>query len=397
VARGSCCEPAACDTRIDNDDLEVRGGNGVTARHLCLGVHARLVRNRMLVSQAKQASMHNFAGPCIAAKLQNGRAKVHNRFMFDWNDLKYLLAVDRCGSTLSAAKLLGLSQSTVRRRLEELERKAGRQLVRRVRSGYQLTELGAELSPLVERVEEAVAAIERHLSATEKDMVGNIRVTCPEGLGARLMRSALVDKFCARFPGLRVEFVMTEKLLDLAKGEADIAIRAAEPTAADGALFGRKIAEGPWALYASRSYVGRYGCLRSIEDINNHAVVRYDGAMSNSRAARWLRAVAPNARVAARGDTLAALIMAVKSGAAVAPLPVLVGQDEGDFVCVFGPIPELKYSFYLLMHKDLKRTPRVRAFFDFVVDEVDTVRRLLAGKPDGLENRSQIRSKPQRR
>jgi len=315
---------------------------------------------------------------------------VHNSGVFDWNDLKYLLAVGRCGSTLSAAKSLGLSQSTVRRRLEELERRAGRQLVKRVRSGYQLTELGAELSPLVERVEEAVAAIERRLSATETDLVGNIRVTCPEGLGARLMRSGLVDKFCARFPGLRVEFVMTEKLLDLAKGEADIAIRAAEPTPADGVLFGRKIAESPWALYASRSYVERYGAIRTIEDINKHAIVRYDGEMADCRVARWLRAVAPNAHVAARGDSLAALTMAVKSGAVTAPLPFMIGENEDDFVCLFGPIPELKYSFYLLMHKDLKRTPRVRAFFDFVVDEADAIRRMLVGNRRKIESRNPI-------
>jgi len=312
--------------------------------------------------------------------------------VLDWNDLKYLLAVGRCGSTLSAAKSLGLSQSTVHRRLEELERRVGRQLVKRVRSGYQLTELGAELSPLVEHVEETVAAIERRLSATEIDLAGNVRVTCPEGLGARLMRSGLIDKFCARFSGLRVEFVMTEKLLDLAKGDADIAIRAAEPTVADGVLFGRKIAESPWALYASRSYIERHGALRAIEDINKHAVVRYDGEMADCRAARWLRAVAPNARVAARADSLAALAMAVKSGAAVAPLPFMIGENEDDFVRAFGPIAELKYSFYLLMHKDLKRTPRVRAFFDFVIDEVDTIRRLLAGNPGKTKNRNSVLS-----
>jgi DNA-binding transcriptional LysR family regulator len=313
--------------------------------------------------------------------------------MFDWNDLKYLLAVGRRGSTLSAAKMLGLSQSTVRRRLEELERRAGRQLVKRVRSGYRLTELGAEVVPLVERVEAAVAAIERRLSATETDLVGIIRVTCPEAVGLRLMRSDLVDRFYARFPDLRVEFVMTDKLVDLARGEADIAIRAAEPSASDGALFGRKIADSPWAVYASKSYVKRHGSIRTIDDINKHAVVRYDGEMSDCRAARWLREVAPNARVAARSDNLPALTMAVKSGAAAAPLPVVVGEDE-DFVCVFGPIPELMTSFYLLMHEDLKATPRVRAFFDFVLDELDTVRRMLSGRPNKARNRGQTRATP---
>ena len=310
--------------------------------------------------------------------------------MLDWNDLKYLLAVARHGSTLAAAKALGLSQSTVRRRLEELERQVGRQLVKRVPLGYRLTELGAELCPLVERVEEAVAAVERHLSATDVDLVGVIRLTCPESLGIRLMRSTLLDKFSARFPNLRVEFVMTDKLVNLAKGEADIAIRATEPNIADGALFGRKIADSPWALYASRPYVERHGCIRVIDDINNHAVVRYDGEMTDCHAARWLRKVAPNARVAARSDNLPALTMAVKSGAALAPLPVVVGEDDSDLLCIFGPIPELMTPFYLLMHQDLKQTPRVRAFFDFVIEELDAIRSLLAGKRDITEGRKPI-------
>jgi DNA-binding transcriptional LysR family regulator len=263
-----------------------------------------------------------------------------------------------------------------------LEVQVGRQLVRRVPLGYELTELGAGLAPLLERVEEAVATVERHLSASETDLAGVIRVTCPESVGIRFMHSLLLDKFRARFPNLRVEFVMTDRLVDLAKGEADIAIRAGEPGAADGSLFGRKIADSPWGLYASRSYVERYGRIDTIDDIKKHAVVRYDGEMSDCRAARWLRAVAPNAKVAARSDNLPALTMAVKSGGATAPLPAVVAEDDGNLVCLFGPIPELLTPFYLLMHEDLKKTPRVRVFFDFVLDELDTIRRLVAGKPD---------------
>jgi DNA-binding transcriptional LysR family regulator len=271
-----------------------------------------------------------------------------------------------------------------------LESQLGRQLVKRIPLGYRLTELGVELCPLVERVEEAVAAVERHLSASELDFVGVVRVTCPEAAGIRFMRSALLEKFSARFPSLRVEFVMTDKLVNLAKGEADIAIRAGGPTVADGALFGRKIADSPWALYASRHYFERHGCISAIDDINDHAVVRYDGEMSECHAARWLRKVAPNAKVAARSDNLPALTMVVKSGAAVAPLPVVVGEDDSDLVCMFGPIPELTTPFYLLMHQDLKQTPRVRAFFDFIIDELDAIRSLLAGKRNNITERRML-------
>jgi DNA-binding transcriptional LysR family regulator len=303
--------------------------------------------------------------------------------MFDWNDLKYFLAVRRAGSTQAAAKALGVSQSTVRRRLEELEKRIGRELVRRTPVGYELTELGLELSPLVERVEDAVAAVERRLSASETDLAGVIRVTCPEAFGLRLMQSPLLDRFYSRFPLLRVEFVMTDKVVNLSRGEADIAIRGADPAERDGALFGRKIADSQWALYASSAYIARHGLVNSIKDVDKHVVVKYDGEMSDCRAARWLQKVAPHAKTAARSNNLPALTMAVKSGAALAPLPVVVGDEERDFIRVFGPIPELTASFYLLMHQDLKHTPRVRAFFDFVIDELDAIRSMLAGRSDG--------------
>jgi DNA-binding transcriptional LysR family regulator len=321
-------------------------------------------------------------GPVVAGsgKIEKWPGKSDTPRMLDWNDLKYLLAVRRHGSTLAAAKELGLSQSTVRRRLEALESHAGRQLVKRVPQGYRLTDLGAELSPLLERVEDAVAAVERHLLASETDLVGVIRVTCPEAVGIRLLHSSLLDKFTARYPALRVEFMMTDKVVDLAKGEADIAIRAGEPMPADGALFGRKIADSQWGLYASRSYVDRCGRIGTIGDINKHAVVSYDGEMSDCRAARWLRAVAPDAKVTARSNNLPALMMAVKSATAVAPLPVVVAEGDDDLALMFGPIPELMTAFYLLMHQDLKRTPRVRALFDFIVDELDAIRPLLAGR-----------------
>jgi DNA-binding transcriptional LysR family regulator len=83
--------------------------------------------------------------------------------MFDWNDLRYLLAVARHGSTLAAGRALGLSQSTVQRRLTELERRIGYPLARRHSSGYQLTELGKAMLPYAERVEEAILAFEQHV------------------------------------------------------------------------------------------------------------------------------------------------------------------------------------------------------------------------------------------
>jgi DNA-binding transcriptional LysR family regulator len=300
--------------------------------------------------------------------------------MFDWNDLKHFLAFARKGSTLAAAKTLGVSQSTVHRRLAELEERLGRRLLERELAGYRLTELGEELRPFAERVEEAVAAFERHLVSSDKELTGTIRVTCPTTVADRLIRTPLIDAFHTRYPGLRIELVMSDQFLDLSTGEADIAIRAGEPK--DEALVGRTIAETPWALYASRSYFERHGRPERPKDIERHLVVAFDGAIANYPAARWLRSIAPRAPIAARSDSWPAVISAVKSGAGLVPMPVVLGDRENELVRVIDDIPELATKYYLLTHRDLHRTPRVRAFFDFVAAEIKAFRAMLSGQAE---------------
>jgi DNA-binding transcriptional LysR family regulator len=306
--------------------------------------------------------------------------------MFDWDDLRHFLAVARCGSTLAAAKALNVNQSTVHRRLDELEKRLGRKLVIRQSTGYKLTELGQSILLCAERVEEAVQAVERRLAASDIDLAGIVRVTCPEVLGLRLMRSQLIEKFNARYPGLRVEMIVSDKYFDLAKGEADIAFRACTPMPTDPTLFGRKIVPSPWAVYASKGYVERHGGIGRSEEINRHAVIHFEASMRDHPAARWLQAVAPEANVIARGSGLPAALTAVKSGVGVGVLPVNLGDNERDLVRLFGPIPNLPSDIYLLIHEDMKETPRVRAFFDFVISELSIVRQILeAGCDDERE------------
>jgi DNA-binding transcriptional LysR family regulator len=310
--------------------------------------------------------------------LREPSAKLHIDGVFAWDDLKHFLAFARTGSMLAAAKTLGVNQSTVQRRLAELESRLGHRLIERHLGGYRLSRLGEELRPLAERVEEAAAAVERHLAACDKDLTGTIRVTCPTTFGERFAGSALIDAFHARFPGLRVELLMSDRFLDLAKGEAEIAIRSSSPH--DDSLIGRKIAESPWAVYASRSYVERHGQPTRVEDIERHFVVACDGAIAHYPAGRWLRSVAPHATVATRSDTWPGFVAAVKSGAGLAAMPVFQGDRESALVRVIDHIPDLVTPWYLLMHADMQHTPRVRAFFDFVVTEIKAFRALLSGK-----------------
>jgi DNA-binding transcriptional LysR family regulator len=298
--------------------------------------------------------------------------------VFDWNDLRYFLAVAQSGSTLAAAKALGLSQSTVHRRLAALEDSLGRRLFHRHPTGYQLTKLGEQMRPYAERIEASVASFERHLDSCDPRQIGKVRVACPASAAHRLMRSRVLDKFHARYPGMRAEFVMTEGFLDLAQGEADLAIRQGAPQ--DEALIARRIADVPWAVFAARTYVERHGRPERPEDIADHSVIEYAGAMKDHAAAQWMRSVAPGAAVTARGNSVSEVLMAVKSGVGLAPLPVPFAAHDNDLVTVVDPLPELTYPFYLVIHRDMKHAPRVRAFLNFVTAEIRTVRQVLAGE-----------------
>ena len=251
--------------------------------------------------------------------------------MFDWNDLRYFLTVARHRSTIAAGKSLGLSQSTVQRRVSELERRIGRQLMARHPTGYRLTEFGEALLPYAERVEAAIGDFELRVKDTVRELAGVIRVTCPE------------------------------------------------PIDTDDELVGRKIADSIWAVYASRTYVERHGQPARVEDLSLHPLVGFDESLSQHRAAKWLREVVPDAKMAARNSSVLGLVSAVKSGIGIGPLPTALGDAEPDLLRVLGPIPELARSWRLLTHPDIRRIPRVAAFFDFVIEEREALKSILTG------------------
>ena len=236
--------------------------------------------------------------------------------------------------------------------------------------------MGEHIRARASRVEAAAADFERAVSAKSSELKGTVKVTCPEALGPRLIASRLIEKFNARYPDVRVEFVMSDKILALGSGDADIAIRGKRPV--ESGLVGRKIADTPWAVFASRSYVKRHGKIESAAQIDRHSVVVFAGPLSDHPAARMLKTIAPNAQVAARADSIAALLPSVKSGAGIALMPVVVGKNEKDLVQILDLGAGMATPVYLLTHRDLRRTPRVRAFFDFIIEHLKDVRPLLS-------------------
>jgi DNA-binding transcriptional LysR family regulator len=116
-----------------------------------------------------------------------------------------------------------------------------------------------------------------------------------------------------------------------------------------------------------------------VEDLKDHALIGLDDSMSNHRAAVWLRRVAPGGRVVARNNSILGLVYSAKAGLGLAPLPTAIADAESDLERMLGPIDELTRIWRVLAAPDKRHTPRVAAFFDFVVDEIESLRPIITG------------------
>jgi DNA-binding transcriptional LysR family regulator len=191
-----------------------------------------------------------------------------------------------------------------------------------------------------------------------------------------LAHARFVDRFHERHPGIRLQFVLADRYIDLSKGEADVALRSGDT---EGELVGRKIADSIWAIYASRDYVARNGAPQSVEDLKALPLIAFDQNLANHRLSLWLKEIAPNANYAVRSNSVLALVSSTKAGVGVAALPIALGDAEPELIRVLGPFPELTRAWRVLAHPDARHRPRVADSFDFAAPETDALGPILIG------------------
>ena len=299
--------------------------------------------------------------------------------VYDWNDLRHFLAVARSGSTLAAAKALRVNQTTVARRVAVLEEALGVRLFDRLQAGYRLTEAGQGIFADAERVEAEAEALQAKLAQQGRRTSGVIRVTTPETMANVFLTPCLVE-FCQTYPDIRVEVAVSDRQLDLLRGEADVALRGNARPDRSG-LVGRKVADVAWGVYCSRDYVRRRGCPRCIEDLNNHTVIGGEGASTFQPGVRWLTEAAPRAEVATRSNSLSNLMVAVKAGLGLGVIPCMVGDLDLDLIRCLPPVEEIQSDIWLITTEALKDVPRIRAFNDFVAGRMAALRPQMLGRP----------------
>ena len=289
----------------------------------------------------------------------------------DWDDLRTFLAVARTGSLTEAARSLGVSYSTVSRRLAGLEEGLGARLFDRDSAGYAPTPVGAEMLESARRMETEFEALSRRVRGQDARLSGRVRVATTDALATSFMPE--LAAFSRRFPDIEVDLLSTPEPAELAMRETEVALLVtARPPAS---LVGRRLAKLPSALYAARSYLEEHPA--GLEP-SAHVWVGWEDGMAHIPAARWMREQVPHARVACRVSTGTALLAALQAGIGVGHLLCFLADEDPGLARLRPPEPALETGLWLLTHQDLRTTGRVRVFLDSMADAIGRHRRRLA-------------------
>jgi DNA-binding transcriptional LysR family regulator len=304
---------------------------------------------------------------------QRSDPPAHERPGLDWGDLRFFLELVRTGSLTSAARRLRVDRNTVARRVAALEVALGLTLFERGPQGWTRTAAGEELAGLASRVEENVLTLARRADAADRDLAGTVRLTTATHVCAALLVPAL-PSLRARHPGLTLEVAVDQRLFDLTRREADLALRLGRPR--EAGLVMRKLGDVAYGFYAAR---GRPAARRGAVDLGRDAFVGLDDSLASAPQERWLTRVAPGRKLVFRCNSSLSLLSAARSGAGVVLLPCFLAGTDPTLERLEGPVPP-PHELWAVFHADLGRIPRVRAVIDWVAEVVAQARPALLGQ-----------------
>jgi DNA-binding transcriptional LysR family regulator len=219
-----------------------------------------------------------------------------------------------------------------------------------------------------ERIERETRGLENALAARRRTLTGTVRLTTSDGLAMRFIAPCMRD-FQALYPGVLVELVATDERLDIAAGEADVALRAGSRPEGGG-VVARRLPDVDWTIYCSRAYAAERGAPSCSASLRTHEVVGFEGRLTGLLAWRWLAQAVPDAIFRFRSNSFVSMVSNLKAGLGIGPLPTIIGDAEPELVRCFPPPAELRDELWLIVREDLKNQPHVRALSDFLAGHV---------------------------
>ena len=288
----------------------------------------------------------------------------------DWSDLQFFLAVAKNGNIRRTAEWLKVNHSTVSRRINSFEEQVGIRLFNRESSGYRLTSAGIDMLASVERIESEVLTLDREVLGKNVQLHGDLRVTMPEPFAIYLMAPALTA-FSQTYPEIQLNVTISNKILSLTRREADVALRITDQPPEH--LVGRKIINYKKSVYASQEYLSKFK--------NNPESMKWIGWRDNQATPRWVKeSDFKENRLRHRIDNENLQLEMAKAGAGITMLPCFMADTTPQLRRV--PPGRLlpSHDIWLLTHRDLRHTARVKVFMQFVYKELEQCKALLLGE-----------------
>jgi len=284
----------------------------------------------------------------------------------DWNDFKIVLALGRGGSVAAAARLLGVDNSTISRRLAAVEDALAMRLIVRGGREFSFTAEGKTVLVAAQAMDASVNTAVNSIRSTRKELDGVVRISCIPTMLRLLLPFQLAVR--EQHPNLSVELDSSVKLVNLGTADADIAIRMLKPTEPD------VIATHPFgwatAVFASRSYLQKYGHPSCFEDLREHRLVQYHESMLHLPVYNWIEKYAkPNAR-SMRVENAEVAFGVIEQGGGIGVISCFYAGFSPELVQVF-PEPVVSTTAWIVYHESLRDSARCRAVVEMLASYLD--------------------------
>jgi len=286
-----------------------------------------------------------------------------------WDDLRIFLSLAREGTLTTAAKSLGVSHPTVARRVQALEKQIGARLFERLPDRFVPTAAGEELLADTEAMEKAALSINRRSAGLSDTVSGVVRLSAGEAMAAWLARH--LPELRSGLKQIEFELTASHTLANLSRREADLLIREQVPDL--GGIVARKLGRAAYAIY------GRRALARAKIELKTLPWIGFDDDHAYMPGQAWLRALLDGAKPVVRGNNWLVLHEAARGGAGLAVLPCYLGDPDPQLQRIGNVLPDVFADQWLLVHRDLRALPRVRAVMDAMIVLFQRERALLEG------------------
>jgi DNA-binding transcriptional LysR family regulator len=293
---------------------------------------------------------------------------------WEWDDVRFFLATSREGSLSGAARALNVDHVTVGRRIAAFEERLGAKLLARTPEGLTATSAGQAILRQCEAMETSAFDIERLVAGHDSQYGGRIRLTTTEVLATHVIVPELAA-LRERYPQLQVEILTGVRLLDIARREAEIAVRPVKPTAPS--LVCRRLGEFGFALYASPEYLARQGTPTRGCGLRGHFLISYVGTPSVGFGPLFMKESVEGAKIALRSNDKTVQARGAAEGLGICELSCIFGDEFQGLVRVWPREGPMLRPIWMVIHEDLRRAARIRLLSSAIAEAFERNAKLL--------------------